>query len=57
MWLREEGCDVALLGVWVGGLLGACEGCRPCWDLWDPPIGGHCAMHRAVGGGEQIGEG
>lgn len=37
MWLREEeeGCGVALLGSWVGGLLGGCEGCRPWWDLWD----------------------
>lgn len=55
MWLgEEEGCGVTQLGVWVGGLLGGCEGCRP---RWDSHIGGRRAMHRAEGHGEQIGEG
>lgn len=39
------------LGVGVGGLLGACGGCRPWWGLWGHAQEGSGAVRGAEGGG------
>lgn len=52
MWLRdEEGCDVTLLGVWVGGLSGGMRGMQTMVGSVGSHIGGHCGRWRANRGG------